>query len=58
MPAVGAGVNLYNNSSSPDVTMDSDMIVSNGGSQPHTNVMPFLCIHFIVSLFGIYPSRT
>jgi len=58
VPAVGAGVNLYNNSSSPDVTMDSDMIVSNGGSQPHTNVMPFLCIHFIVSLFGIYPSRT
>lgn len=28
-----------------------------GGSQSHTNVQPFLCIHFIVALFGIYPSR-
>ena len=24
----------------------------------HHNVQPFQCIHFIVALFGIYPSRT
>ena len=29
-----------------------------GGSQPHENKMPFLCIHFIISLFGIFPSAT
>jgi microcystin-dependent protein len=29
-----------------------------GGSQPHTNLQPFVCIHFIVSLFGIFPSPT
>ena len=28
-----------------------------GGSQNHTNIMPFLCINFIIALFGIYPSR-
>ena len=28
-----------------------------GGSQSHTNVMPFLCVNFIIALFGIYPSR-
>lgn len=28
-----------------------------GGSRSHTNVMPFLCVHFIIALFGIYPSR-
>jgi microcystin-dependent protein len=28
-----------------------------GGSQAHTNLMPFLAIHFIISLFGIFPSR-
>jgi microcystin-dependent protein len=28
-----------------------------GGSQSHTNLMPFLCVHFIIALFGIYPSR-
>lgn len=27
-----------------------------GGSQPHTNFQPYLCINFIISLFGIYPS--
>ncbi|ROZ62394.1 phage tail protein [Ramlibacter sp. WS9] len=29
-----------------------------GGSQPHTNVQPFLCINFIISLFGVFPSQT
>src|SRR6202035_3827316 len=27
-----------------------------GGSQPHENRQPFLCISFIISLFGIYPT--
>jgi microcystin-dependent protein len=29
-----------------------------GGSQPHTNMQPYLCVSFIISLFGIYPSPT
>jgi microcystin-dependent protein len=29
-----------------------------GGSQPHENMQPFLCISFIISLFGIFPSQT
>ena len=29
-----------------------------GGSQPHENLMPFLAINFIISLFGIFPSQT
>ena len=33
--------------------------VSNvGGSRSHTNLMPFLCVQFIVALFGIYPSKS
>lgn len=28
-----------------------------GGNQPHSNLQPFLCINFIISLFGIFPSR-
>ncbi len=27
-----------------------------GGSQPHTNFQPYLCVNFIISLFGLYPS--
>ena len=29
-----------------------------GGSQPHTNLQPYLCINFIISLFGLFPSAT
>jgi microcystin-dependent protein len=26
-----------------------------GGSQPHTNFQPYLCVDFIISMFGIFP---
>ena len=29
-----------------------------GGTQPHTNIQPYLCVDFIISLFGIFPSQT
>jgi microcystin-dependent protein len=29
-----------------------------GGSQPHDNMPPYLCVSFIISLFGIFPSPT
>ncbi len=29
-----------------------------GGSQPHHNVQPYLCVHHIISLFGVFPSQT
>lgn len=35
--------------------MSSDIA---GGSQPHENCMPFLCINFIISLFGLFPQQT
>jgi microcystin-dependent protein len=31
---------------------------SQGGSQPHDNMQPYLAITFIISMFGIYPSPT
>jgi microcystin-dependent protein len=30
---------------------------SGGGNQPHENMMPFLTVNFIISLFGIFPSQ-
>jgi len=33
-------------------------ILSGGGSQPHDNMQPFLCVTFIISLFGIFPSQS
>ncbi len=36
---------------------NSSAVSKVGGSRSHSNYMPFLCIHFIIALFGIYPSR-
>ena len=38
--------------------MGLQAIGSVGGSQPHTNMQPYLCVNFIISLFGIFPSPT
>ena len=35
--------------------MAATSVGSTGGSQPHTNFQPYLCINFIISLFGIFP---
>jgi microcystin-dependent protein len=29
-----------------------------GGSQPHDNMQPYLCLNYIISLFGVFPSQT
>ena len=40
------------------VNMSAQGIGSVGGSQPHTNFQPYLCVNFIISLFGLFPSAT
>ncbi|MDT4898420.1 MAG: hypothetical protein QOH25_3497 [Acidobacteriota bacterium] len=40
------------------VAMAAQAILPAGGSQPHTNFQPYLCIDFIISLYGIFPSPT
>ena len=42
----------------PPVLLSAQSISSVGGSQPHTNFQPYLCVDFIISLFGIFPSPT
>ena len=42
----------------PAVPLAPQAITPTGGSQPHTNLQPYLCIHYIISLFGIFPSPT
>jgi microcystin-dependent protein len=43
---------------SPDGNLNGNALQPFGGSQPHENRQPFLCISFIISLYGIYPSPT
>lgn len=44
--------------SSPSVAMSPQFLSPAGGSQPHTNMQPYLCVDFIISLFGVFPSPT
>ena len=37
--------------------MAPDDLAMTGGSQPHDNMLPFLAVNFIISLFGVYPSQ-
>ena len=39
------------------VAMAAGALAQTGGSQPHSNLAPTLCLNFIIALFGIYPSR-
>jgi microcystin-dependent protein len=48
---------LYINEN-PTGNMAATAIGSVGGSQPHTNFQPYLCVNFIISLFGLFPSPT
>jgi microcystin-dependent protein len=45
------------NANAAGVVTTSSVTTATGGSQPHTNVMPFQCVTFVISLFGIYPSQ-
>ncbi|HZS16248.1 MAG TPA: tail fiber protein [Candidatus Dormibacteraeota bacterium] len=38
--------------------MNAGAVLAAGGSQPHDNMLPFLVINFVISLFGVYPSQT
>ena len=38
-------------------TLGPNSIQVAGGNQPHDNMVPFLCINFIISLFGVFPTQ-
>jgi len=52
-----AGVFPYG-TDNPLTPLSPQAIAPVGGSQPHTNFQPYLCVNFIISLFGIFPSQT
>ena len=57
LPANSLNISPYINAA-PDASFNAAAITPTGGSQPHTNFQPYLCIDFIISLFGIFPSPT
>jgi len=51
----GEQLNAY--SAASNATMAPNAVAAAGGSQPHNNMQPFLCVNFIICLYGIFPSR-
>jgi len=47
----------YSTSPTTGVTMPAPTVANAGGSQPHTNIQPYLALNFIISLFGVFPSQ-
>jgi microcystin-dependent protein len=41
----------------PQANMNANAAGITGGSQPHENIQPYLCVNFIISLFGIFPTQ-
>jgi len=57
VPAQSSTGKLYQEDT-PDVSLSNLVIGPIGGNQPHENMQPYLCVSFIISLFGIFPSQT
>ena len=43
--------------SNPDSAMHPTAVTNVGGSQPHTNMQPYLVLNFCIALQGIFPSQ-
>lgn len=50
--------NIYSGVTGMQVNMSPQAVSAVGGNQPHNNFQPYLCVNFIISLFGIFPSPT
>jgi microcystin-dependent protein len=52
------GGNSYSNNNPPNAAMINGSILPTGGSQPHTNISPYLVLTVCIALQGIFPSQT
>lgn len=50
--------NVYFPGPGMQANMAANSVTPVGGSQPHNNFQPYLCVNYIISLFGIFPSPT
>ena len=51
------GLEVYT-TQAPATAFSPQAVGSAGGSQPHDNMIPFLVVNFIISLFGVFPSQS
>jgi microcystin-dependent protein len=51
-----AAIPQYQNNSNTNLAPAA--VANTGGSQPHNNMQPYLCVSFIIALQGIFPPRS
>jgi microcystin-dependent protein len=56
LPGKTAGTDRLYLAQQPSVQMANAALAATGGSKAHENLQPFLCVNYIISLFGIFPS--
>jgi len=56
-PADGDDIYLVPEGPSDLVPLADNAIAEEGLGQPHTNLMPSLCIQFIIAVGGLYPTQ-
>jgi microcystin-dependent protein len=56
VPATSPAVDRYRESTA-SAALAANAVTPVGGSQPHSNLQPYVCINFIISLYGIYPQQ-
>jgi microcystin-dependent protein len=49
-------VSIYK-AAAPTAALNAQSMQAAGGSQPHSNMQPYLGINFIISLFGVFPQQ-
>ena len=52
----GGGASVFK-SGAPTAQMNAGVVKANSGGQPHSNIMPFQAVSFIISMFGIFPTQ-
>lgn len=57
LSTTATGNKIYS-TAAPSVALHPQEIGPIGGSQPHDNFQPYLCINFIISLFGLFPIQS
>lgn len=57
-PVNSLPANATSYAATADSLMAQNMIGPAGGSQPHTNIQPFLVLNWIIAMEGIFPSRS
>lgn len=53
---LGGGNNVYHAATNL-TALNAGTVTSTGGSQPHTNMQPYLTLNFCIALQGIFPSQ-